>query len=169
MKIYQVILGNIPEYLEACIKSVEIFSSKFRYDLVQIKNIDDKYKIVPKWKDSQNSEYFYNRIVKDWISLDILSSEKNVLFIDWDIYLYKDFKFIGGKLPVLSTYPFDCMMYNGEDLESFKKIKELAGNMEDLKPGQLPLHIGFGKYNNFKYKEFDNKTYKHLTNSLMVQ
>lgn len=172
MKIYQVILGVLPEYLNACVESVVIFADKYKYELIQIKSADEQYDCVPHWQDTKNAEYFRNRIIKDWISLDILSTEKQSLFIDWDIYLNsKKNPFIApeGKLPILSPFPFDSMMFNGDDLESFKKIKEYAGNISDLKPGQWPLHIGFGKYNSFKYKEFDNKTFKHLANSLTVQ
>lgn len=169
---YQVILGDLPEYLSACVESVARFADKCKCELIQIKNADEKYDCVPRWQDTKNAEYFRNRIIKDWISLDVLSTEKQSLFIDWDIYLnsnHNQFVAPFGKLPMLAPFPFDCMMYNGDDLESFKKIKELAGSMTNLIPGQWPLHIGFGKYNSFKFREFDNKTFTHLAHSLIVQ
>lgn len=88
-------------------------------------------------------------------------------------FLYDTFENSVGDLPIFTNNPMECMIYNGTDLTPFKKIKEYAGNIEVSKAGDLPLITSIEKYlkdhPNFKYRNFDAKSYKHLDNCRLMQ
>lgn len=169
IKVYQVLLGKIPEYLVSCIKSVESFCTRSEFEYVPVTEIPDDLRCVPNW----GSEFFRLRLIKDWISLQILSSQCNVLFIDWDIYLYESFEFSYKSLPVFASYPMECMMFNSECIDLFKRFYELAGDPSKIIPGELLLSKVINKHilekPDFKYLNFKNETFMHLDNCRLAQ
>lgn len=168
MVIYQIAIGRIPEYLEHCTRSVSDYAKRNGYDLSVITEIPEQYKDTPSWPTSHNSEYFRNRLIKDFITFDLLTTMRRVLIVDWDVYLYRKFSFDAGRMPVFAVFPFDCIMYNGDDLDSFVKMRDVVGDLSKLKPGALTLNIGFAKYNTFKYKNFNQDLYHHFLNSQAI-
>lgn len=165
MSIYQILIGQVPEFLEGCVKSVADFAARSGNKLNVIKEIPKQYETTLKWKDSQYSDYYRNRLIKDFITFDLLITEPRILIVDWDVHLCRNFSFDAGSLPIFADFPFDCMIYNGDDLSHFIKMKEAVGDLSALKPGALTLNIGFGKYHDFIYKNFNRQFYHHFFNS----
>lgn len=170
MKIYQIIIGKLPEYLEACVRSVERFCERSNHEYTVITETPSDLEDIP---DGSASEYSKNRLIKDWITLDLLSSESGVMVIDWDIFLYTDFVFSPVGYPSFSTCPIDCMLYNSNRVEDFNRIRLLAGSKASVKPGTLLVGNAIRNYltdnKKFIYHEFDQKCYMHLDNCRLSQ
>ncbi len=169
MKIYQVIIGELPEYLVACVESVIAYCDRSKNEYIRITEIPEKLSLIP----SEPNEYFRNRLIKDWIVLDLLSSEPEIMVVDWDIYLYSNFYFLAQRYPAFATWPMDCMMYNADKILAFDRMKKLAGDVTNTKPGHLLLADVIAKYRNeirdFRYTNFDNNQYKHIDNCRLMQ
>jgi hypothetical protein len=169
MKIYQIIIGEIPEYLVACVESVKSWCKRSGNEYKQIATIPDHLNCVP----DTVTTYFRNRLIKDWVVLDLLSSEPETIVIDWDIFLYSQFSFVPGKYPAFAGWPMDCMMYNSNNTSVFLKMKELTGDIKSVQPGELLLSKVISLYRqenpSFKYVNFNNKQYKHLDNCRLEQ
>lgn len=165
MVVYQIILGKVPWYLKACISSVKAFTGRVGCEYRVITEIPCHLSVVPFAID----EYYRYRIIKDWITLELLSKTSQTFVCDWDIDLDNTFTFnANSKYPIMSRSPIDCMVYNGQDTVSFNRIKQLAGDPAAIKPGILLTANAIRLYRDenpkFKFLEFDYETYKHLDN-----
>lgn len=173
MKVFQIIIGGIPEYLESCVQSVENYCKRMQCHYCQVTEIPDYYQKVP---TGVSTEYFRNRLIKDWICLDLLANEPDTMIIDWDIFLNSkknQFSFVPGRYPAFAVNPMDCMMYNATDVGSFKKIRQLAGRIDLVMPGELlpakSIRLFMNEKPDFKYTNFDNNQYKHIDNCRLMQ
>lgn len=174
MKIYQIMLGECPKYLGSCVESVKDFSKRKDIEYNQISSIPDDVCKVSSFGNSYVDNYFYFRTVSEFIRLKLLSTEKDILVVDWDIFLNDSFDFSKDSSRIIfSNNPMECMIYNSTNNEIFQSIYESVLKNDEYKmAGKLPLINGITKYikeNNLKYFEFDPKSYKHLDNCRLMQ
>lgn len=178
IKVYQIILGEIPEYLVACVESVKRWCERAGNKYNQISTIPERLSWVP----GITTGYFRNRLIKDWLVLDLLSCEENIMVVDWDIFLYsahcvsinqESFSFLPNQYPTFAGSPMDCMMYNAGNITAFHRMREFAGDIKTVQPGELLLakviRLYIQENPSFKNASFNHKQYKHLCNCHLVQ
>lgn len=172
VNIYQVILGDIPEYLTPCIESVEKFSKRNDYNYNIITEIPSWSKDIKLEADVKYLKYLLYRTVSEWIRYDLLRTIENVLVVDWDIYLHDDFV-IDTSDVCFTSIPIECMIFNGTKTNIFERMHSLVGDRINTKPGNLDLVRGINKYieNNkdFKFNRFDRTKYMHLDNCRLAR
>jgi hypothetical protein len=121
--ILQIIFGQIPPYLLPCVNSVKDYAYKNNYDYKVISSYSD-YFIEPEFKNL-NEKFLWLRHVSDWIRTKELSENLKTLYIDWDVYIFQDFKISDiNKHCFAKNEYIDSLMYNGDDLNVFKNIHE---------------------------------------------
>jgi hypothetical protein len=173
MKIYQILLGDVPEYLQYCVDSVIDFSNKNNILYEAITEIPSWCEELMLNQKRYCDKFYLYRSVSEWIRFDLLSSENTILIPDWDIYLNKNFSPDFGDLPIFCDHPIECMIYNGNKKDDFKKMLNSIGDRSDIKSGDIYLARGIQKYIDtnidFKYTIFDNFQYKHLDNCRLVR
>lgn len=159
MRIVQIIFGEIPEHLVPCISSVKKYARKKGIGYSIVSEIPLSFGVPPEHK-----KYAWYRCLSEHIKIDLLSTEKKVLVLDWDIYLYSGFDFDWNK-PHLYNHPPECMIYNGDDLETFRVIKgympaDVMAERLDLMKAILRYQSDTGK----EFSVFDNEKVKHWCN-----
>lgn len=173
MKIYQILLGEVPEYLQHCVDSVVKFSEKNNYEYQTIREIPSWCNKLQKENSRYCDKFYLYRSVSEWIRFDLLSSENNILIPDWDIFLKNDFNQSFGDTPILCDHPIECMVYNGNKKDDFKKMLNSIGDRADIKAGDIYLARGIQKYidtnKDFNFGIFNNFHYKHLDNCRLVR
>jgi len=121
--IIQIIFGKIPLHLQACVNSV--------IDYAMVNGL--QYKQITSYKDyfeepifnSKLSQFLWYRHVSDFVRTKLLSIEARTLYIDWDVFLYPDFKITVPEKLAFGKDPIDCILYNGDELEPFNHIHNL--------------------------------------------
>lgn len=106
--VYQIIIGNLPEMLIPYVDSVKQFADKNGF----------KYKVISKLSSSEHGEKNI-RNLSDFEKVNILSTKKYSIVIDWDILIQDDFN-ISFEDRFLINPLGDCFLYNGKDTETFK-------------------------------------------------
>jgi len=160
MIVKQIILGNIPEHLKHCVASVMQWCSDRSVSYEQITNAD-RYGAPP---SDERQKYLWYRNVSEHIKIDILSTEPRVLVVDWDCYFYPDFT-LDETEPHVYHLPLECMVYNGDDLQSFCRVRELMP--VDVKGGRLDLMtalILFQQKRGKSFPVFDRSKAIHFCN-----
>lgn len=147
MIVKQIILGSAPEHLKHCISSVMQWCVDRGIKYEQISSAD-RYGAPP---SDERQKYLWYRNLSEHIKIDILSTEPRVLVVDWDFYFYPDFT-LDETEPHVYHLPPECMVYNGDDLQSFKRIKELMPN--NVKGGRLDLMLALIRFQQNRGKSF---------------
>jgi hypothetical protein len=119
-RIIQIILGNIPEHLKACVDSVINYSIKNNIEYRQITSTYPYFNEEPIF-DCDRNKFLWRRHASDFIRTEELSVNKNTLYIDWDMFIYPDFKIENINDPCFA-FDIDAMFYNGNNLDMFKNI-----------------------------------------------
>jgi len=166
MIVKQIILGQIPGHLNHCVTSVKQWCINRNVQYESITEVPEKYGTPP---DDKKEKYLWYRNVSEHIKIDILSTEPRVLVVDWDFYFYPDFSFDETE-PHVYHLPLECMVYNGDDLQSFKRVKELMPN--NVKGGRLDLMtalIMFQQNRNKSFSIFDRSKALHLCNWQIIK
>jgi len=166
MIVKQIILGQIPEHLNHCVTSVKQWCINRNVQYESITEVPEKYGTPP---DDKKEKYLWYRNVSEHIKIDILSTEPRVLIVDWDCYFYPDFT-LDETEPHVYYLPPECMVYNGDDLQSFKKVKEFMPN--NVKGGRLDLMtalIMFQQNRNKSFSIFDRSKALHLCNWQIIK
>jgi|WetSurMetagenome_2_1015567.scaffolds.fasta_scaffold105206_2 hypothetical protein len=120
LKVLQICFGDIPLHLYSCLSSVQLWSSQNNFEYERIIDLKD---FNPLSFPDSKSKFLYLRHVSDFLRTKYLSENPHTLYIDWDVFLYPDF-----KIPDLKSSTFardsviDSMFYNGEDLKVFSDI-----------------------------------------------
>lgn len=151
IKILQIIFGDLPEILKPMVDSVKMFAFNNDYEYICISDIPEHLK-----------KYHHLSAISDYIRIEYLSKCKNVLYADWDIELFSNF-----KLPD-----------NPEFGDSGNNLMFNAGNTNLFKSWLLQLKDYGNKINTFymercraykimrediqKYRQFNKNTYKHF-------
>jgi len=119
--ILQIIFGKVPLHLEACIASVRTYAEMNDIGYYLVMKPDNFFKI-PKF-DSALTRFLWMRHASDWIRTRILSETPYTLYIDWDIFLYPDFKIPDPeKMAFGKNSCIDAILYNGNQCNEFKAI-----------------------------------------------
>jgi len=126
MKIIQVILGQIPSHLKGCVQSVRDYALNNNIEYQAI-TAASAYFDEPLFECDRN-RLIWRRHVSDWIRTKILATENNVIYFDWDIFLYDDFNILDYDKACFAN---DYIMYNGNQVDIFKKIND------NLKPPSI--------------------------------
>ncbi len=166
MIVKQIILGSVPEHLKHCISSVMQWCVNRNAPYEQVINVPEKYGTPP---EDKKQKYLWHRNVSEHIKVDILSTEPRVLVVDWDFYFYPDFA-LDETEPHVYHLPPECMIYNGDELESFRKVKELMP--VDAKAGRLdlmPALIRFQQNRGKSFAMFDRSKAIHFCNSILIK
>lgn len=159
MIVKQIILGSAPEHLKHCISSVMQWCVDRGIKYEQISSVPEQY------GTPVDNSYLWFRNVSEHIKINILSTEPRVLIPDWDFYIYPDFSFDETE-PHVYHLPPECMIYNGDELESFRKVKELMP--VDAKAGRLdlmPALIRFQQNRGKSFAMFDRSKAIHFCNA----
>lgn len=127
IKVYQIIIGELPEPLTPCTESVKAFASMKGYEYVQITKIPEQYKDMPDI-----------RVVSNYMRVDLLCNDSDAIYFDWDVMLFDKFDLTLGDSPLFNRMG-DNIMYSG-DMEFWKKIRLW---MEDIDKHKYELGIIF--------------------------
>lgn len=165
MVIVQVIKDNIvPVHLKSYVDSAKDFAEKNKYEYIVHSDFDsEKYPVrVVKSTHDFSDQYLHTRTLSEIIRLKYLSTIKNVLYVDFDVYLYDNF--IIPPVESICRNDIDCMIYNGDNTDRYKKI--LDGVMKkEWKTGDMLLSQAFVNEPDFKtINKFDKNSYIHITN-----
>lgn len=113
-------LGEIPEYLQSCIDSVEHWAFKNGHDYIVLKDKDNPFKCPE--NASPYQQFLWNRHAADWMRLKELSLYEYTLYVDWDMYIHN------LTVPDLNKPCFACpniiggLIYNGTDTKLFSNL-----------------------------------------------
>jgi hypothetical protein len=157
--IYQICLGNIPEHIQPQINSVSAFAKLHGYQYHQIKE-------YPVWSVYMEKNYKTNRYISEIIRMDILSTEPDVICIDWDVELTESFQI--SDIPMFAGDSIDCIVSNGKRSDIFKNIVlDFAPLRDDSDMMSIPLFraitMYMHKHPEFKF-DFVTKGFKHTNN-----
>ncbi|MFW6219683.1 MAG: hypothetical protein ACOCZ5_00010 [bacterium] len=121
MKIVQIAIGIIPKELQVKMNKWE----RLGYDYELITELPEAY------------QKYGNRIGTDFLRMDILSEQSNVLYADWDTEPIKVLNldntpifFTSIENPLWWYEGIDCCMYNGIDTVLFKEAKKYLNGSE---------------------------------------
>ena len=121
--ILQIIFGKVPLHLEACIASVRTYAEMNDIGYYLVMKPDNFFE-VPKF-DSALTRFLWMRHASDWIRTRILSETPYTLYVDWDIFLYPDFKIPNvEKMAFGKNSCIDAILYNGNQCKEFVVIHE---------------------------------------------
>jgi hypothetical protein len=123
-KVLQIIMGQVPEHLQACVDSVKAFAARKHVDYVVLDKSDLNYNIEHsrfKERNKDHDEYLINRLASEFMRVKYLAENPETLYVDWDIFLYKGF-----EVPEEETFGAiaDSIIYNGMNTQRYLKIYE---------------------------------------------
>jgi hypothetical protein len=163
MRIVQVIIGKIPEYLTSCVNSVVNFSKINNFDYIRL----DGSEFIEQFSDYKKI-FFWRRHVSDWIRTKELSINKHTLYVDWDVFLYPDFKIKDKNKACFGRRDsIDCIFYNGNELNIFKNIHEKIEQPSCAKNYNLSRLIREYCDENANYQIFEGH-YVHIDNCRFI-
>lgn len=114
INVVQILLGDCPPFIAKCMQTVKSFAERNAYNYTILSS-------VPSWYNGK-TDYLSLRSLSEWMRLDLLAEEENILFVDWDIKLLETFS-IPNDLTFASQL-MDCMMYNHDRANFFKEARE---------------------------------------------
>jgi len=143
IRVYQIVIGSIPEEIQGCIDTVKAWCKRNDYNYTLITEISKKYKNLP------------IRIASDYMRIDFLQ-EPFRAYVDWDIEIKRDI--LLGNDPAIAG---DFLLYNGNETDLFKKIKKMMYPIR-LAEGQIwsALRV-IGKSQNMGKYFIDKNSYLH--------
>ena len=141
--VYQIVIGSIPEEIQDCIDTVKAWCKRNDYSYTLITEISKKYKNLDV------------RIASDYMRIDLLQ-EPFCAYVDWDIEIKRDI--VLNNDPAIAG---DCILYNGNETDLFKKIKKMMYPIR-LAEGQIwsALRV-IGKSQDIKKYFIDKNSYLH--------
>lgn len=150
MRVYQIIIGNIPEGLQEAVASVKAWASKQGYEYIQISEIADKYKGMPNI-----------RVISNYMRIDILTSEEQCIYFDWDVVLSEEFNLeLCDK--ILVDRMGDQVMYNGIHTKEFLKMRKYMDPIREYELGIIFNAFVSGVIDRDKFEVISNEGWKHL-------
>jgi hypothetical protein len=121
--ILQIMFGDVPLHLQSCVVSVKNYARANKWGYIGIHSTDEYFK-EPKFNSSLERFLWY-RHASDWIRTRLLSEWPHLLYVDWDVFLYPDFKILEiEKMAFGKNRCVDAILYNGDQCNEFKKIHD---------------------------------------------
>lgn len=145
INVVQILLGDCPPFIAKCMQTVKLFAERNAYTYRVINTVPPRY--------AGNTDF---RSVSEHVRFDILASEENTLYVDWDIKLFDNFSIPDG-LSFDSQTP-DCLVYNHTDTVFFRSARETVTDGTPLILFRGMLNIVRAGY---KYSIFNRDMYKH--------
>lgn len=126
--IYQIVIGDtIPSQIRGCLKSVKEYAQAYDYDYACEEQ-------MPTWALDLNMDA---RMASEWMRIDKLSERPYVLYVDWDIKLFKGFE-LGEE--IITAPMTDSLLYFGSNIDIANRLKEKVG------PPTANVMNGFAHY-----------------------
>jgi len=154
MKILQ-IYDHIPEALTDCIASVKRYADR----------VDAEYVAVTEGWSGEGSPEAWSNLVR----VQYGAKYKNLLYVDWDYYLYDNFD-VGGETPLFGAM-VDSMFWTGRNNTIFTEWKdtmELYSSRVSTAHHERARLYKIMKPNPITENRIDPSTYEHLFYSSKV-
>lgn len=144
---------EVPIKLQKHVQSVKDFADRMNVEYVVVGS--DEW-----WK-----EYKYMETPSDIVRLEILSEDTDILYVDWDVYLSKDFDYhCFGPKPMFGADQLS-LIWNGKEQDLFKKWLVIYHKMMENYSENFTERGRLFKIsrNNLRRDalRFEKKTYKH--------
>jgi hypothetical protein len=150
MKVFQIIIGELPEPLVSAVASVKTWADRHGYEYIQVTEVPLQYKDMPNI-----------RVISNYMRVDLLAEESNRIYMDWDVVLQDDFNLeLGDK--ILVDKMGDQVMYNANHCEEFKKMREYMTPIRKFELGVIFNGFCAGVIDRDKFGIIDSAGWEHL-------
>lgn len=139
--IIQIAIGSISQDRISDMKTVENYALKHNYGYEVISSL-------PIWAIRNDISA---RIASDWMRIELLSTRPYTLYVDYDVEITGDIEL--GEDPILTPY-FEHFIYNGNNIQLFKKVYENMMNRRSRSGGGWKIEIGT-IYKAFRTVDYD--------------
>ena len=120
MKIFQIVIGEVPVELVPCIESVIAFAARNGHSYWQITEVPEVYAHIESM-----------RVVSDYMRVDELCKDPENCYFDWDVMLDDGFTMTDSVIPKVSSIG-DTIMYSG-NVSFWENIRSIMGSIDENK------------------------------------